>query len=98
MNGSVVVGIWVTISGFEALRGHVARHRLSPDIKDHFPDRTRRHDAAVGGHAARPALKEGLEQCAGGAAVTPTAVDETRSPPAGRATPVAAVAVHRAEN
>lgn len=73
-------------------------NRLRPDVIDHFPNRPGRHDPAVRGHAAGPAVKDRLEHCAVGATVTPTAVDETGPHPSRRPAAVAAVAVHHAED
>src|SRR6185295_20272574 len=64
------------------LRRNDTGDRLGPDVGNHLPNRSRRHDAAVGGHPAWPSIKNRLIQRAIGAAVTPAAVDETRTDPA----------------
>src|SRR5207245_6294306 len=73
-------------------------NRLRPDVIDHFPNRSGRHDPAVRGHAAGPAVKDRLEQRAVGATVAPAAVDATGPHPSRRAAAMAAVAIHHAED
>src|SRR5437879_8523020 len=72
-------------------------NRLRPDVIDHFPNRSGRHDPAVRGHAAGPAVKDRLEQRAVGATVTPAAVDETGPHPSRRAAAMARSEEHTSE-
>src|SRR6266702_2202698 len=80
------------------LRGNDTGNWLRADVGEDLPYRAERHDTAVGGHPARPAVKDRQEQRAVRGNVAPTAIDETRSHPPGRAAAVAAVAIHGAEN
>ena len=101
------VGTWITVplgSGASCLCARPSLSRndtwnwLRADIDNRLPDRAGRHDAAVRGHPARPAVKDRLKQRAVGATVAPAAVHETGPHPSRRAAAVAAVAIHHAEN
>src|SRR2546422_3785884 len=101
------VGTWITVplgSGASCLCARPSLSRndtwnwLRADIDNHLPYRAGRHDPAVRGHPARPAVKDRLKQRTVAAAVAPAAVHETGPHPSRRAAAVAAVAVHRAED
>src|SRR6266850_235487 len=104
MRAKSIVGTWITLSLRSVLPARPSLSRndtwngLGTDVRDDLPNRTGRHHPAVGRHPFRTTIEDRLKQRAIGAAVAPAAVHQARPHPSRRATAVATVAVHRAED